>query len=252
MLDSRLLGEQGIKEEFDIEVALLMLRIEQDKLVALHRRLDIEGIGRRCAHPLLGEIKFVGNIEDRLVDQYLVAIEDGDMVEKKGDVVDLMGGDDNGLLIGHTRCNDLAELALGGDVEAIGGLVHHEQAGVGGEGEADEGFLLLPHRELAQTDIVVKVELTQAGFQNLIAEVGIEGAVELDVLLEIDAREGKFLGHQIGVAEQLDGTALHIVAVDMNIAALGTQESTQEIKQCRLAGTVLAQQTDNLSTFERQ
>ena len=91
-----------------------------------------------------------GDVGNRTVEQHAAVVDNHHMVEQTLDVVHLVGGDDERTVVGHVAGHDLAEKGLRGDVETIGGLVHHQQTCARGNGKAHIHFLFLTHGQLFQ------------------------------------------------------------------------------------------------------
>ena len=116
------------------------------------------------------------------------------MVQHIVNVSHLMGGNHNRPLVRHARGDELTELALRHDVQSVGRFVHQQQRGMRGERKTHEHFLLLPHRQPTQMNVPIHLEQMQVGHHVLLAEVGIERAVQLHKLNQRNGRQIKFLG----------------------------------------------------------
>ena len=109
--------------------------------------------------------------------------------------MNLMGGDDENAVVCHIVCHNLPELCLRWNVEAVGRLVHQQDAGAGGQGEAHVHLLLLAHRQFIELVEVWQGEIRQAFLQHLVGEVGIEGLVDFHVCVKRHVGQLKLLWH---------------------------------------------------------
>ncbi len=80
------------------------------------------------------------------------------MVQYFVNVTHLMGGNDNRLVVRHTRSQKFAELALSRNIQSIGRLIHQQQGSIGGQRKTHEDFLFLPHGQGSQISIHIHLE----------------------------------------------------------------------------------------------
>ena len=151
------------------------------------------------------------------------------VVEQLLHVVHLVGGNDDGALVGHVRGNDAAELLLRRDVETIGGLVHQQVARAAGQGERHQDLLLLTHREAADVKRLGQAELLQALAEHFLREVRIERPIGVDVLGERHRRQFELLGHDVEVLQQGALAATGVVSVDQCQSFAGMQQAHHNI-----------------------
>ena len=152
-INFHLVQDHGIKEQFQVERCLGHVGCaRRDDGIALHGGLAVEHIIGGGAGSAVFEAVTLADVTYRGIEQEPLLVEDEDMVEQRLHIVHLMGGDDERAVVGHVVGHHAAELHLRGDVQSVGGLVHQQQAGAGGQGEAHEHFLLLAHRERLQRE----------------------------------------------------------------------------------------------------
>ena len=150
-----------------------------------------------------------------------------------------MGGDDERAVFRHVLGNDLAELALRGNVKSVGGLVHQQELGIRSKCKRHEHLLLLTHREGIQLQVGREFKILQTTFQHLHTELGIERTVDLDILAERHSRQVELLGHDEDLAQHLRFSQLGFNTVEAHTALLGTKQTRNQVEQRRLARTVL-------------
>ena len=121
------LGQYTIEQQFKVHAALLIVLIGEDDTVARYRGLHEERSVGRFRDGLLGEEQAAADLGMRGVEQHTGAVDNDNMIEQAIDVSHLMGRDDDGLVIAHVARNEAAKLALRGDVESVGRLVHHKE-----------------------------------------------------------------------------------------------------------------------------
>ena len=151
------------------------------------------------------------------------------MVEQSLHVVHLVGGDNHASLLGHRVCHHASELCLRGDVESVGGFVHQEIAGVGGESKTHEHLLLLTHRQFVELMEQRQLKILQAALQYLAREIGIEHLVDLNVCVESHCGHLKLLGHHEDVAQDIWIALICSHSIHKDFSLLCTQQSTDEI-----------------------
>ena len=126
------------------------------------------------------------------------------VVEERLYVVDLVGGDNHGAVVGHVFRHDLAEECLRGYVQSVGGLVQQQQTAAGSESHAHRYLLPLSHGEgMEVADVVGQAELGKALVEGVIIEVGIEPSENVPVALQRDAGQHVFFRHEEYVTEHL-------------------------------------------------
>ena len=164
------------------------------------------------------------------------------MVQNGADVTHLMGRNQDHLLVGHAGADEFAELALAGDVQTVGGLVHEDDAGVGGQGKGHEHFLLLAHRHRVELDIQVAAHLedVEVALHVLATELGVEWCIDAHILAQGEVRHLKFLRYQLDVAHGLGQTAAHVHIIHGGDARLRREQARHQVDEGGLAGTVLS------------
>ena len=248
---------QGVEEEFKIERSFHACLVGRDDGLPAHGGLAVEAIGRDSSRFHLLEAEAVADFLHRLVQLQVAAADTEDVVEQELDVAHLVRGDDNRSVLGGMAGNDFPELTLGGNVKAIGRLVHEENARVGGQGEADKGLLLLAHGHRAEVEVEREVKLLETCLQNLLAEAGIEGTVKVDVFAQRDMRHIHLLGQDHDFAQQFGLAQLRFLPIAVlhlyhDIALLRAQQARKEIEQRALARSVLAQKTVDAAGLQRK
>ena len=119
------------------------------------------------------------------------------MIEQLFHVMHLMGADDDETVIGHALCHHLAELTLRGDVEAVGGLVHQQQTGVGSQSDTHVGLFLLAHRQLTKVHLQGQLESLQTAVQLFATETRIERQEQLHIFVKRDGGQLEILRHDV-------------------------------------------------------
>ena len=161
------------------------------------------------------------------------------MVDAAVDVAHLVGVDENGAVIAHLACHKAAELALTGNVEPVGRLVHQHKAGVSGKGKAHEHFLLLSHRERRERlDFGIDVEDCEVVKHVVVAETRVECTIEGGKLAQRHSRHLKLLGHHIHVGEGRGAAQAHVGATHCHSAGFGREQARHEVDESGFAGTV--------------
>ena len=142
----------------------------------------------------------------------------------------------------HALGHHLAEEALGEDVETVGGLVHQQQRGVGGQREAHDDLLLLAHREALEVERGRQFEARQIPLEVAATELGVERRVDAHIIRQADARQVVLLGHYVAVRQHRRPALAHVDPFKTDGAAAGAQQAHHGMEQGRLAHAVLAQQ----------
>ena len=85
----------SVEQQFQVEGALFLRCVRKDHAVAVHTRLEEECIIGGFVDALFRKEQSVGNLHYRLVQQYVRAVDDGDVVEQTVDISHLMRRDHN-------------------------------------------------------------------------------------------------------------------------------------------------------------
>ena len=120
-------------------------------------------------------------------------VEDDDGVDEVLHVLHLVGGDDDGTLVGGMLGDDLTEERLRGDVEAVGRLVEEQVIGVEGQGGRDEAFLLLAKRHLGVFARGIHFHFLAEFKEEAFVEVGVEHAKLAHIINRCALRDGEVL-----------------------------------------------------------
>ena len=160
-----------------------------------------------------------------------------------------MRGNDNGRFFRSVLGDGLAELGLGGNVQAVGRLVHIIIKGIAGQGEGNPGLL-----ELAGTHGVHF--LRRIHLENLkdFLELGmVEFGPECAVLAGESPGPGMYGNHFIGEIELLRQkrglTVDRISAIHLDGPLLGLLEAAQKRKKGGLPYAILSQKAVDASTL---
>ena len=153
------------------------------------------------------------------------------MVQQRLYIVHLMGGDDERSVFRHMLGNDLAELALRRDIQSVGGLVHQQELGIRGEGKRHEHLLLLTHREGIQLHVRRKFKIMKTALQHFHTELGIERAVDLDILAKRHCRQVELLGYDEYLAQHFRFPQLGLDTVEAHTTFLGTKQTANQVEQ---------------------
>ena len=163
-----------------------------------------------------------------------------------------MGGNDNRLVVRHTRSQEFTELALPRNIQSIGRLIHQQQGSIGGQRKAHEDFLFLPHGQGSQISIHIHLEEMQVLHHVFLTETGIELTVQFNIADQGNRRQLELLGYQKHVLQRDGQPAAHVGIMIHHSPTFGSQQTAHQIEQRRLAGSVLTQQTVNPAGFQRK
>ena len=174
------------------------------------------------------------------------------MVQQHLDVTNLVGGNDDGLLIGDVLRNNLAENALGRNVQTVGRFVHDEKAGAGGKRKTHESLLLLTHGKRTEIQRGRQFKRFKTTLKNRGVKARIERSVEFHIGLHGHIRKFKLFGNKKNVLQNFRKAQLDILAVKRDAARRRTKQAADEIEQSALAGSVLSEKTVDVTGFERK
>ncbi len=160
-----------------------------------------------------------------------------------------MGGEEDGFAAGGEGADLGPEGAAGLDVHADGGLVEEDDVGVAGEGEGEEGALLLAAGEIAELLVHDAVEAGDADELGDGHGRGIVAAEEVDVLADVE-HLGGVADLEHGSDAGAGGGVAGVSAEDAGAAGGGGGEAEQEADGGGLAGAVRAEQGDDLAGVE--
>ena len=164
------------------------------------------------------------------------------MIEHLIYITNLMCRNHNRLSIRHARRDKLAELALSGNIQPIGRLVHQEQRSIRRKRETHEHLLLLSHRQRPEININIHLETMKVLNHILLTKTGIEGTVQLHIADQGYRRQFKFLRNQKHILQSYRQPATHIRVVEHHPATFRHQQPGHQIKKSRLSGSILSQQ----------
>ena len=174
------------------------------------------------------------------------------MIQQRFNIVYLMGRDNERTIASHILGNHLTELTLRRDIQSVGRLVHQQHTGVGSQGKGHKHLFLLSHREGIQLQVATQLKILQTALQNGCAEQGIEGAVNLYILIERHSGQVELLRNDKDILQRFRATQFGLDTIKAYSTLLGAQQSSNQVKQCALTCTVLTQQTINIILLQFQ
>ncbi len=162
---------------------------------------------------------------------------------------EVVGGEEDGLAAGGERAYLSPHPAARFDVEADGRLVEEDEVGVTGEREGEEGALLLTAGELAEHARLDAFEASGANQVSVRHGVGVVAAKDIDVLADAE-HLGSLANLQHDTSAEPRRGVTRIGAEDADRAAGGRAEPHQEFDGGGFAGSVWAQESDDLAAMQ--
>ena len=235
--------QHTVEQQLDVHFRIHSVRIGEHGGVAVGRGLGEIGPSGFLFVGGGREVQLPADVCGRGVHECCPLFDDDDVVEQLFHVLHLVGGNHDAALFVHLADEQFAELALAGNVHAVGGFVQDEPRGAGGEGEAEQHLLFLPHGKLAEFEVFGQTEHPQVVPQVLVVELRIEGSVEADILFQRIVRQVELFGDEVEVAERFRQTAADVHAVEAHFSGGRREQSRHQVEQGGLSGPVLSQQS---------
>ncbi len=200
-----------------------------------------------------GLAKAGAELRDRAFGDDGALVDDNGVRAESGDVIHKVGGEENcGSLRGGLG-DEVVEEVSGFDVEAVGGLVEHKEAGLMEHGE-EEAELLLHAAGVVLgvgVDVVGETEVRYDGIEAGEGLFGVEavhsGAEREDLVAgEVGVEDG-LVGEEADEALDRDAVFKGVEASDLDAAAGRFEDAHEQAKKSRLTGTVGAEQAADLA-----